>query len=112
MLRDQTGKFIQASIKAPGAAGVGGGESGIENKQQVALLAFWLWEVSCFLIRGERKQDSGARICSEGRTMQVGKKAAGKCVCGVGRGLVAGRVRKKKWLRERELSRRAPAREP
>lgn len=59
MLRDQTGKFIQASIKAPGAAGVGGGESGIENKQQVALLAFWLWEVSCFLIRGEQKQGPG-----------------------------------------------------
>lgn len=61
LLRDQTGKFIQASIKAPGAAGVGGGESGIENKQQVALLAFWLWEVSCFLIRGERKQESNQK---------------------------------------------------
>ena len=58
MLRDQTGKFIQASIKAPGAAGVGGGESGIENKQQVALLAFWLGEVSCFLIRGEGRGGS------------------------------------------------------
>ena len=44
--------------------------------------------------------------------MHAGKKAVGKCVYEVGRGPVAGMVRKKKWLRDGELSRGVTARQP
>lgn len=44
--------------------------------------------------------------------MHAGKKTVGKCVYEVGRDPVAGVVRRKKWLRNGELSRGATARQP